>query len=196
MTVTYETIRQPRKMTAAEAAERLGVTPRTIRRYQAEAREDFLTRAADRQRTAHELHTLGMTWQEVGEKMNCTAAAARQMGHRWRTANGITAEKNNRFAMVSLQDLVRERPTETSAERHRLHLQHIAEETTVSFTLTRAEYAAVLMALEYGIRVLDDIDTANLSVVMHKCYKAAQNPPQPKRSHHKKPAAVHGQSYP
>jgi len=187
MSVTYETIRQPRKMTAAEAAERLGVTPRTIRRYQAEKREDFLSRSAERQRIAHEMHELGMTWQEVGEKMNCSAAAARQMGHRWRTANGIKPEKNNRFAMVQLQDFLHQKPTETSAERHKLHLQHIAEETPITLTVRREEYAAVLMALEYRARNLDDRDSASLSVLIHKVYEAMNTPK--KQRQHKKPSA-------
>lgn len=192
MTVTYETIRQPRKMTAAEAAERLGVTPRTIRRYQAETREDFLSRAAERQRIAHELHTLGMTWQEVGEKMNCTAAAARQMGHRWRTTNGIKPEKNNRFAMVHLQDLLNQEPTQTSAERFRFTLQSLPEEIPVSFTITRQQFAAVLMALEYTARKLDTIDSANLSHVLAKIHKATQDAPKTARKHPKKLAAAHG----
>lgn len=186
MTVTYETIRQPRKMTAAEAAERLGVTSRTIRRYQAEKREDFLSRATDRQRTAHELQSLGMTWAQVGEKMGCSAAAARQLGHRWRTANGIEPQ-SNRFALVQLQDIVRSKPTETSAERFKLTLQHTAEETPISLTVTRDEYAAVLMALEYRARNLDDIDAAHLSVLIHKVFKAMNTPTQQKQSRSKRP---------
>ena len=195
MTVTYETIRQPRKMTAAEAAERLGVTPRTIRRYQAEAREDFLTRSADRQRIAYELHMQGMTWQQVGEHMNCTTAAARQLGHRWRTANGIEP-KENPFKMGELMALVRKKPTETSAERYAWHLKYKPEQMEVTITISRDEYAALLMSREYDFRALDDVDAANLAAVMQKVQHAANNPPPPKRSHHKKPAAVHGQSYP
>ena len=191
MTVTYETIRQRRTMSAAAAAERLGVTPRTIRRYQAETRTDFLTRAADRQRVAYELHMQGMTWQQVGEHMNCTAAAARQLGHRWRTANGIEP-KENPFKMGELMALVRQKPTETSAERYAWHLQHKPEQMEVTLTISRDEYAALLMSREYDFRALDDVDSANLANVMHKVQQAAQNPPQPKRNHHKKAPPVHG----
>ena len=188
MTVTYETIRQPRKMTAAEAAERLGVTPRTIRRYQAEAREDFLSRAAERQRTAYELHMQGYTWQEVGEQMECSAAAARQLGHRWRTANGIEPQ-DFRFHLRELLPLLRNRPIEPSAERYKFHMLEKPEEMTVSLSLTREEYAAVLAGNEYDFRTLDDTDTILLRNVIHKLLQATLNYPRQKRP---KAAALHG----
>lgn len=52
--------RQRRKMTAREAAERLGVSARTIQTYMAEARADYLDRAQDRRSRILELHRAGV----------------------------------------------------------------------------------------------------------------------------------------
>lgn len=52
--------RQRRKMTAREAAERLGVSVRTIQNYMAEDRADYLDRAKDRRAKILELHRAGV----------------------------------------------------------------------------------------------------------------------------------------
>lgn len=91
---TFEPIRKRRTVTAAFAAQKLQVTPRTIRNYQAEERATYETTAAARRQQAHDLKQQGMTWAQVGEAMGCTAEAAMQLGKRYRAmakANSGTA---------------------------------------------------------------------------------------------------------
>ena len=80
----FEPIRKRRTITAAVAAKRLQVTPRTIRNYQAEERATYEATAAARRQQAHDLKQQGMTWAQVGEAMGCTAEAAKQLGKRYR----------------------------------------------------------------------------------------------------------------
>jgi len=59
-----------RKMTAREAAERFGVTDRTIRRLIAEPREEFLARARERRAQAVKLRRQGLKFREIAEQMD------------------------------------------------------------------------------------------------------------------------------
>lgn len=91
---TFEPIRKRRTVTAAFAAQKLQVTPRTIRNYQAEERSTYEATAAARRQQAHDLKQQDMTWAQVGEAMGCTAEAAMQLGKRYRAmakANSGTA---------------------------------------------------------------------------------------------------------
>lgn len=78
------TIRRRRGIRARIAAKRLGVSERTIYRYQSEFRNDYEARAAERRMTAHQLRTLGQSWAEVGQAMGITAEAARLLAYRYR----------------------------------------------------------------------------------------------------------------
>ncbi len=80
----FEPIRKRRTITAAVAAKRLQVTPRTIRNYQAEERATYEATAAARRQQAHDLRQEGMSWAEVAEAMGCSTEAAKQLGKRYR----------------------------------------------------------------------------------------------------------------
>ena len=77
-----EPARRRRKVTAREAAERLGVSERTIRRMMAEPREDFVRRAKERRIEAATLRAEGLKWAEVGERMGISPNAARNLANR------------------------------------------------------------------------------------------------------------------
>ncbi|MBF6150268.1 helix-turn-helix domain-containing protein [Nocardia nova] len=61
-----------RSMTAREGAERLGVSPRTIRRMVAEPRADFEARARDRRTRAAQLRNAGHSYKEIAAAMDCS----------------------------------------------------------------------------------------------------------------------------
>ena len=84
---TFEPIRKRRTVTAAFAAQKLQVTPRTIRNYQAEERATYEATAAARRQQAHDLRQEGMSWAEVAEAMGCSTEAAKQLGKRYRAMN-------------------------------------------------------------------------------------------------------------
>jgi DNA-directed RNA polymerase specialized sigma24 family protein len=63
---------QRRKTTAREAAEKLGVHPRTIRRIAAEPRTEYLARAAVRREQAARLRNEGRTYIEIAAVMECS----------------------------------------------------------------------------------------------------------------------------
>lgn len=77
-------IARERSITAAEAAKRFGKSPRTIRRLVAQDREDYEHQALKRRQQAHALYAQGMSWAEVGQAMNCSPEAAKQLGKRFR----------------------------------------------------------------------------------------------------------------
>jgi transposase len=73
--------RQRRTMTAREAAEHFGVSPRTIRRVAAEPREDFLARAAARRDEAVKLRYDGLKYQAIADAMGCTIGTVSRLLH-------------------------------------------------------------------------------------------------------------------
>lgn len=86
MSVKAEPIHQRRPVRARVAAERLALCERTIRSYQAEYRNDYEVRAAERRAQAFRLRHLGNSWAEVGKAMGgISAGAARQLAHRYRS---------------------------------------------------------------------------------------------------------------
>ena len=87
------TIRRKRGKTAREMAERLGVTPRTIRSYMAQERSEWLTEARARQEQAAKLRDSGMSWAQVAEQMGLQEAAAKQLGYRYRLRTAKTAKQ-------------------------------------------------------------------------------------------------------
>lgn len=64
--------RRRRTMTAREAAEKFGVSPRTIRALVAEPRDEFLARAKVRREQAVQLRSLGLKHREIAEEMGCS----------------------------------------------------------------------------------------------------------------------------
>lgn len=72
---------QRRKMTAKEAAARLGVSERTVQRIAAEPREEFLARAAARREQAATLRAQGLSYKRVAEEMGCSIGAVSRLLH-------------------------------------------------------------------------------------------------------------------
>ncbi|WP_432489006.1 RNA polymerase sigma factor [Kineococcus sp. SYSU DK018] len=70
-----------RKVTAREAAEKYGVSPRTVRRLVAEPRSDFLSRAAARRAQAVQLRLDGASYAEIAEAMGCSTGSVGSLLH-------------------------------------------------------------------------------------------------------------------
>lgn len=68
-----------RKMTAKEAAEKLGVSVRTVQRIAAEPREDFLKRAKERRIQAGKLRVQGLQYKDIAEEMGLTTGAVTRL---------------------------------------------------------------------------------------------------------------------
>ncbi|WP_371333525.1 helix-turn-helix domain-containing protein [Pseudonocardia sp. Ae168_Ps1] len=66
-------------MTGREAAEKLGVTRRTICKYVAEPREEFLARASARRLRAATLSLQGLTRREIAEEMGASREAVKRL---------------------------------------------------------------------------------------------------------------------
>lgn len=73
---------QLRKKTAAEVAAKLGVSPRTVRRYVAAPRDWWTQQRRELRQKAARLRATGMTWRDVGTALGMTEAAARAAGRR------------------------------------------------------------------------------------------------------------------
>jgi transposase len=58
-----------RPITAREAAERIGCSPRTIQRVAAEPRHEFLARAAERRASVLALRGKGMKYREIADQL-------------------------------------------------------------------------------------------------------------------------------
>lgn len=58
-----------RQFTAREAAERLGVTPRTVQRLMAEPRDQYLARANTKREQVAELRAEGLSIRAIAEKL-------------------------------------------------------------------------------------------------------------------------------
>ena len=70
-----------RKMNAREAAEKYGVSPRTVRQLVAEPRQDFLNRASARRAQAVRLRTSGASYVEIAEAMGCSTGTVGRLLH-------------------------------------------------------------------------------------------------------------------
>lgn len=70
-----------RKMTARDAAERFGVSTRTIYRFMAEPREEFLARAAERRARVIELRSTGMKYVDIAAEVGCSIGAVSRLIH-------------------------------------------------------------------------------------------------------------------
>lgn len=71
---------QRRKMTAKEAAARLGVSVRTVQRIVAEPREEYLARAAAlREQVLHLREVEKLPYKEISKQLNVPAGTARRI---------------------------------------------------------------------------------------------------------------------
>lgn len=85
--MTIPTIRRRRNKTARAAAERFGVSIRTVKRLISEPRNWYEKRAEERRAEAFRLRHLGYSWAKVGEAMGCSAEAARSLAARFKQAS-------------------------------------------------------------------------------------------------------------
>jgi transposase len=70
-----------RKMTARAAAERFGVSTRTIFRFAAEPRDEYLARAAERRARVIELRSAGMKYIDIAAEVGCSIGAVGRLIH-------------------------------------------------------------------------------------------------------------------
>lgn len=77
-------VRQRRKKTAKEIAERFGVSERTVRNHMAEERDDYEGRAAARRATAGRMFGEGASWAEIAEAVGGSEWSARALVRRHR----------------------------------------------------------------------------------------------------------------
>lgn len=61
-----------RKRTAREVAEQLGVSPRTVRRFVAEPRDAYLSRAEQRRQQIRELREQGLSMRAIAAEIGCS----------------------------------------------------------------------------------------------------------------------------
>lgn len=74
-------IAKRRKMTAREAAERLGISIRSVQRIAAEPRGEFLARAAARRAEAVQLRSDGLKYAEIAERMGISTGIVGRLIH-------------------------------------------------------------------------------------------------------------------
>lgn len=75
-----------RKRSAREAAELLGIHPRTVRKLVAEPRDKFLARAAERRKRVLELRTQGLKLREIADEVGMTTGGVGTILHHARKA--------------------------------------------------------------------------------------------------------------
>ncbi|WP_219564233.1 hypothetical protein [Salmonella enterica] len=72
-------IARERNMTAREAAQKFGKSPRTIQRLVALDRDEYLERAAERRQKVYDMRDTGAKWQEIAEAMGVSYGAVRSL---------------------------------------------------------------------------------------------------------------------
>lgn len=84
--MSIPTTRKRRPVSAKVAAARLGLSVRTVRRYVAEERETYETRAASRRELAGKMAAQGLPWADIAAAVGGTEWAARSLVRRYRAA--------------------------------------------------------------------------------------------------------------
>lgn len=80
--MTLPTVRRRRTKTAAQLGEGFGVSARTVRRYIAEERDTYESRAAERRATAGRLRGEGSSWEEIAAAVGGSVWSARALVRR------------------------------------------------------------------------------------------------------------------
>ncbi|MDM1998712.1 helix-turn-helix domain-containing protein, partial [Mycobacteroides abscessus] len=62
-------------------AERFGVSMRTVQRFAAEPREEFLARAAERRARVVELRAAGLKYTDIAEQVGCSIGVVGRLIH-------------------------------------------------------------------------------------------------------------------
>ena len=89
-----------RTMTAREAAERVGCSPRTIQRAYAEPRHEFLARAAERREKVLALREQGLKYREIAEELKIPLGTVKTILHQAkRTIGSLTPLATRRDAL-------------------------------------------------------------------------------------------------
>lgn len=73
-------VRRP-GLTAHAAAKKVGRSPRTIRRWTAEPREDFIARAHEKRDKIQSLHDEGMTMRAIAKEVGCSVGTVHRYVH-------------------------------------------------------------------------------------------------------------------
>lgn len=81
--------REGHPLTAREAAARLGMSERNVRRWRAESREDFEGRAAARRERAAALRAGGATYKEIADELDCSTGTVGRLLHEHRERSGV-----------------------------------------------------------------------------------------------------------
>ena len=82
--MSIPTTRKRRPVTAKVAAERLGLSVRTVYRYVAEDRDTYESRAAKRRKVAGTMADNGASWAAIAEAVGGSEWAARGLVRRYR----------------------------------------------------------------------------------------------------------------
>lgn len=75
-----------RNRSAREVAERLGISPRTVRNIMAEPRAEYEARAAERRRRVLELRAQGLKLREIADEVGMTVGGVGTILHHARKA--------------------------------------------------------------------------------------------------------------
>lgn len=93
MSITYQTIRAKRPVSAKAAAEAYGVSERTIRRWSSQTREDWIDEQAATREAIRAYHDDdGHTWPETAKHFGMSTDAARRRTYRARKERAAEAE--------------------------------------------------------------------------------------------------------
>ena len=92
--------REGRPLTAAEAARRLGMSERHVRRLRAEPRSVVLDRAVARRERAAELRQSGMSYSEIADEMQVSTGTVGHLLHEYRKRSGEQLPGRGRSAFL------------------------------------------------------------------------------------------------
>jgi len=112
-----------RKKSAREAAEQFEVTPRTVRKYVAEPRADYLARAKRRRAQAVELRSRGLSYAEIAERTGQTVSGVESLLRSARAHGESPAARRGRAELAREEQ---ERLAAAGAKLRRAEAEHHA----------------------------------------------------------------------